>query len=76
MFAFLSSINSSIFRGAVNIPLKEMKARIAAEVPDKTDHREAVLQLRASIGAGEGDVDGNGLHAGDQRRWHQSDSAS
>src|SRR5699024_1496670 len=24
-------------QGAVNIPLKEMKARIAAEVPDKTD---------------------------------------
>ena len=49
-------------QGAVNIPLKEMKARIAAEVPDKTD----TVKLYCN----------SGLHAGDQRRWHQSDSAS
>lgn len=36
MFAFLNSTNSSIFRGCQH-PVKEIKARIVTEVPDKND---------------------------------------
>ena len=37
MFAFLNSTNNSIFRGLSTYPLKEIKARIVTEVPDKND---------------------------------------
>ncbi len=36
MFVFQSSISKSTFR-AINIPLKEVKERIATAVPDKND---------------------------------------
>ena len=42
-------------QGAINIPLKEVKERIASAVPDEKRHRESVLQCRTPVRAGKRD---------------------
>ncbi|STE86492.1 phage shock protein E (rhodanase-like protein) [Escherichia coli] len=42
-------------QGAINIPLKEVKERIATAVPDKKRHRESVLQCRTPVRASKRD---------------------
>ncbi|HFZ0120589.1 TPA: thiosulfate sulfurtransferase PspE [Escherichia coli] len=41
-------------QGAINIPLKEVKERIATAVPEKR-HRESVLQCRTPVRASKRD---------------------
>ena len=58
--------------GAVNIPLADLKTRIAAEVPDKNHSR--LLQRWPAIWPGSADAERNGLHAGGECRRPQSNS--